>query len=260
MTRLTPEDLINIQEDIHICEQIIYEITDRKIIQLLENIYNIKYNGEKIGIIPITSGNGLIDNFSESLLKILRMFNMDSFITKRVDVSGYYEAIKKNADIILMADDSTFLAYNLKNMKISNNQIATGKIYSEILINSKNLNDKDILIIGAGNVGKPAIENFIKYNYNIYIYDLDESKIDDIIKKFPTIIKYNFNQNKKFSKIFEATPSENTIPESVLINGTIVSTPGIPRALSKTLETKYNIKLIMEPLGLGTLSMIYEIL
>lgn len=264
MALLTKVDLEKIDKDLENNIKKIEELTKMNIISFFESIYNTKYKKEKIGIIPITSGNGIIDTFSESILYTLQIFNMDAFITNQTDVSGYYEAIKKNADIILMADDLTYLAFNLNNKKISHNQQATGRIYSEILIHSKikkdHENEKEVLIIGVGNVGKHAIQIFLKNDYTIYIFDKNENEVKKIINQNIKIKKYNPKLEKKFIKIFEATPERDTIPEIALTSDTIVSTPGIPRAISKNLENKYNIKLIMEPLGLGTMSMIYSIL
>jgi pyrrolysine biosynthesis protein PylD len=60
--------------------------------------------------------------------------------------------------------------------------------------------------------------------------------------------------------IFEATPYANTIPEAVLSENCVVSTPGIPCAISHELQEIYNVELVMEPLGIGTVSMLYSVL
>ena len=65
---------------------------------------------------------------------------------------------------------------------------------------------------------------------------------------------------RKFSMIFEATPCANTIPEAVLSENCVISTPGIPCAISNELRKKYNVELVMEPLGIGTASMLYSVL
>jgi nucleotidyltransferase/DNA polymerase involved in DNA repair len=48
--------------------------------------------------------------------------------------------------------------------------------------------------------------------------------------------------------------------ESVLSENCVVSTPGIPCAISHELQEKYNVELVMEPLGIGTVSMLYSVL
>ena len=238
MVLLTSKDLENIKYILLKTINTVERITKKKIVDFLEFIYNSKYNNECIGIIPITSGNGRINLFSESLHETLQLFNMNSFITEKTDVSGYYEAIKKNANIILMADDNNFIAFNTKNKKISNNNNATGKIYSKILIHSKTetFDDKEVLVIGLGNVGIPAIDTFLSENYSVYIYDKNKILMNETIKNYPKLKAYYPSLNKKFNKIFEATPSENTIKEYMIKKNTIVSTPGIPRAISKELN------------------------
>lgn len=268
MALLTTNNLNKIKEDMEKNKTLIEKLTNKNLTQLYESIYNTYYKSECVGIIPITCGNGIISGFAESIFYTLQLVNINAFITKNTDVSGYYEAIDKKADIVIMADDETYLSYNLKNKKMSNNQQATARIYSEILINineniikgSKFINlQKEVLIIGVGNVGKHAIQTFLNNNYKTYIYDIDKRKLNKLTEQYPQLIIFDFKLENKFLKIFEATQNENTVPESVLLDNTIISTPGIPRALSEILQKKYNINLIMEPLGLGTISMLYEV-
>jgi 3-methylornithyl-N6-L-lysine dehydrogenase len=137
MALLTPEDLKNINRQLHEADSAVQRVTGLDIKGVCKALYGTSPCCEKVGIVPITSGNGIIGNFSASLHAITQYFGFDSFVTDMPDVSGYYEAVMKGAEIILMADDNTFLAHNLKNGKIANNQPCTGIIYEEIA--SRNL-------------------------------------------------------------------------------------------------------------------------
>ncbi|MDV0445441.1 hypothetical protein MmiAt1_10190 [Methanimicrococcus sp. At1] len=262
MALLTPEDLANMTNALVENDRLITELTDYSLDGLCREIYDTAPHNEKIAIIPITAGNGIIGSFSESLLFTVKHFGMDGFITENTDVAGYYEAVMKGADIILMADDLAYIAHNLKNGKIAHNQICTGRIYAEILCHAKDYaDDKDVLVIGLGKVGTPAVETFLKEKQNVYVFDVDSKRVDEVVSNYP-VFKYDPNDSKtpkSFFKIFEATPCADTICEDVLKQNSLVSTPGIPCGISGELIEKYGIRIVLEPLGIGTLSMLYAV-
>lgn len=258
MALLTPEDLIEINRQLEDSDSTVRRATGLDIKGVCEALYQTKAGSEKVGIVPITAGNGVIGSFSESLLAIVQYFGMDGFITEMPDVSGYYEAVTGGADIILMADDHTYLAHNLKNGKIANNQPCTGIIYAEIAARALQADSKDILVMGLGKVGFPGTEFLMKKGVSVYGYDVDETLLQRAVSEL-NVIPYVPETPKKFSVIFEATPCPDTIPESVLEKGCLISTPGIPCALSEELQEKYAVELVAEPLGIGTASMLYSI-
>lgn len=259
MALLTPEDLANMTNALVENDRLITELTNYSLDGLCRKVYGTVPAGEKVAIIPITAGNGIIGSFSESLLFTVQHFGMDGFITENTDVAGYYEAVMKGADIILMADDLAYIAHNLKNGKIAHNQICTGRIYAEILCNAKEYaGDQDILVIGLGKVGTPALETFLNEKQNVYVFDVDSKRVDEVVSQYP-VRKYDAKDGKTFSRIFEATPCADTISESVLNKNSLVSTPGIPCGISDELIQKYGVRVVLEPLGIGTLSMLYAV-
>jgi pyrrolysine biosynthesis protein PylD len=262
MALLTPEDLENINRQLQEADSAVMRITGLDIKGLCKDFYGTTPYCEKVGIVPVTSGNGIIGNFSESLHAITEYFGFDSFVTDMPDVSGYYEAVRNGAQIILMADDNTFLAHNLKNGKIANNQPCTGIIYAEIASRYLKTDSKDVLAVGLGKVGFPGAAHFVHKGFRVYGYDADRDLLEKTVSNLG-IIPFDPNNpdnSKKFSIIFEATPCAGTIPESLISENCVISTPGIPCAISKELQKKYGVELIMEPLGVGTASMLYSVL
>lgn len=259
MALLTPDDLTNINKQLQEADSAVRKVTGLDIKGVCKALYGTSPGSEKVGIVPVTSGNGIIGNFSASLHAITRYFGFDSFITDMPDVSGYYEAVRNGAEIILMADDHTFLAHNLKNGKIANNQLCTGTIYAEIASRHLKADSKDVLVVGLGKVGFPGAAHLVYKGFQVYGYDADETLLKRTVSNLG-IIPFNLENPKKFSIIFEATPCANTIPEAVLSENCVLSTPGIPCAISEELRKKYDVQLVTEPLGIGTASMLYSVL
>nr|4Q39_A Chain A, PYLD, pyrrolysine synthase [Methanosarcina barkeri str. Fusaro]4Q39_B Chain B, PYLD, pyrrolysine synthase [Methanosarcina barkeri str. Fusaro]4Q3A_A Chain A, PYLD, pyrrolysine synthase [Methanosarcina barkeri str. Fusaro]4Q3A_B Chain B, PYLD, pyrrolysine synthase [Methanosarcina barkeri str. Fusaro]4Q3A_C Chain C, PYLD, pyrrolysine synthase [Methanosarcina barkeri str. Fusaro]4Q3A_D Chain D, PYLD, pyrrolysine synthase [Methanosarcina barkeri str. Fusaro]4Q3B_A Chain A, PYLD, pyrro len=259
MALLTPDDLININMQLQKADSAVQEVTGLDIKGICKALYGTFSSSEKVGIVPVTSGNGIIGNFSASLHAITQYFGFDSFVTDMPDVSGYYEAVQNGAEIILMADDRTFLAHNLKNGKMANNQPCTGIIYAEIASRYLKADSKDVLVVGLGKVGFPGAEHLVQKDFRVYGYDADETLLERATSNLG-IIPFDPANPKKFSIIFEATPCANTIPEAVLSENCVLSTPGIPCAISEELRDKYEVQLIAEPLGIGTASMLYSVL
>jgi pyrrolysine biosynthesis protein PylD len=259
MALLTPKDLVDINRQLQEADSVVRRVTGLDIKGVCKALYGTSPSSEKIGIVPVTSGNGIIGNFSASLHAITQYFGFNSFVTDMPDVSGYYEAVRNGAEIILMADDHTFLAHNLKNGKIANNQPCTGIIYAEIASRYLKADSKDVLVVGLGKVGFPGAAHFVQKGFRVYGYDPDETLLKRTVSSLG-IIPFDLENPKKFSIIFEATPCANTVPDSVLSENCFLSTPGIPCAISEELRKKYDVQLVTEPLGIGTVSMLYSVL
>jgi pyrrolysine biosynthesis protein PylD len=259
MALLTPEDLENINRQLEGADSTVRRVTGLDVKEICKALYGTSPSCEKVGIVPITSGNGIIGNFSASLHAITQYFGFKSFVTELPDVSGYYEAVQGGAEIILMADDHTFLAHNLKNGKIANNQPCTGIIYAEIASRNLKTDSNDIVVIGLGKVGFPGAAHLVQKGFRVYGYDADKALLEKAVSNLG-IIPFDPSSSRKFSTILEATPCADTIPETILLENCVISTPGIPCAISNELEKKYNVELVMEPLGLGTASMLYSVL
>jgi len=259
MALLIPDDLRNINKQLQEADVAVQKVTGLDIKSICKALYGTPPLSEKVGIVPVTSGNGIIGSFSASLQAITQYFGFEGFVTDMPDVSGYYEAVRNGAEIILMADDHTFLAHNLKNGKIANNQPCTGIIYAEIASRYLKADSKDVLVVGLGKVGFPGAAHLVQKGYRVYGYDADEVLLKRAISNLG-VIPLDLENPKQFSIIFEATPCANTIPETVLSENCMLSTPGIPCAISEELRKKHNVQLITEPLGIGTVSMLYSVL
>lgn len=258
MALLTPEDLESLSAKFEESESTIERVTGSKLTDICKDIYGKDLGLEKVGIIPITAGNGVISNFSSSLLFIVQRLGLEGFITQHTDVAGYYEAISEGADILLMADDHLFIAHNLKDGKVVTNHEATGIIYSEIASRFKDADSSEILVIGLGRVGYAGAKHLAQKGFNVYACDPNRSFLEKAAHEIG-IKEYCKEDRKKFSMVFEATPNANTISEGMIAERCLVSTPGIPCGLPEEVGKKFRVDLVMEPLFIGVASMLYSV-
>ncbi len=259
MALLTPEDLENLGAQFKDSENTIEKVTGSKLTDICKDLYGKDLGSEKVGIIPITAGNGIISNFASSLLFIVQRLGLESFITQHTDVAGYYEAIRDGADILLMADDHLFIAHNLRNGKLVTNHEATGIIYSEIASRFKDSDSSEILVIGLGRVGYAGAKHLAEKGFDVYACDPNRDFLDKAAHELG-IKEYCKDDRKKFSMVFEATPNANTITEGMIAERCLVSTPGIPCGLPQEVGSKYRVDLVMEPLFIGVTSMLYSVI
>jgi len=161
MTRLKEDWIEDIEKNISDCQNYLKEKTGRNFRTIIEG-YIWPCQTLKVAVIPVTQGEGIIGHFSESVASIIRAMDFEVFITEGTDVSGIYEANCKNADVIFMADDSRFIAWNLKTGKIADNNMATALGYVNILEGALgSLEKKEVLLLGYGVVGE-EIEKVLK--------------------------------------------------------------------------------------------------
>ncbi|MDG6244667.1 MAG: 3-methylornithyl-N6-L-lysine dehydrogenase PylD [Methanolobus sp.] len=259
MALLTPEDLENLSAQLEQNDQILKKVTGLDVRGICESLYGTKPGSEKVGIIPITAGNGIIGNFTSSLLFIVEYFGFEGFVTEHPDVTGYYEAVSQGADIIMMADDHIFTAHNLRNEKIVSNHVATGVIYADIASRFTEANSKDILVIGLGRVGYAGAAHLVEKGFNVYACDPNREFLQKAVAELG-IRPYCSDDRKKFSMVFEATPNADTISEGMIEERCLVSTPGIPCGLPPEIGKKYHVDLVMEPLVIGVASMLYSVI
>ncbi|MCQ6963819.1 3-methylornithyl-N6-L-lysine dehydrogenase PylD [Methanolobus chelungpuianus] len=259
MALLTPQDLENLSVQLEENDATIKKVTGLDVRGICGELYGTKPDSQKIGIIPISSGEGIIGNFASSLLFIAQYFGLNGFITEHPDITGYYEAVSQGADIILMADDHMFVAHNLRNGRIASNHVATGVIYAEIASRFREATSKDILVIGLGRVGYAGAAHLVRKGFNVYACDPNRAFLEKAVQELG-ISPYCREDRKRFSMVFEATPNPDTISEGMIEERCLVSTPGIPCGLPPEIGRKYRVDLVMEPLVIGVASMLYSVM
>ncbi len=205
--------------------------------------------------VPITSGLGEIGGFAQSLDAIARHLGMRSHVSNVPDVSGFAAAVESGADIVLMADDDRFVAYNTVTGTVADNARCTALGYSYALRDAAGgLAGKEVLVMGAGFVGSEAVRILRDMHAMVSVTDIDAEKarrlavyegvgwIEDVREAVST-----------HRLILNATPG--TIPGQDMIQGAIVSSPGVPYSFDDEAGRRAK-AIIHDPLEIGAAVML----
>ena len=205
--------------------------------------------------VPITSGLGEIGGFAQSLVAIARHLGMRSHVSNVPDVSGFAVAVESGADIVLMADDDRFVAYNTVTGTVADNARCTALGYSYALRDAAGgLAGKEVLVMGAGFVGSEAVRILRDMHAMVSVTDIDAEKarrlavyegvgwIEDVREAVST-----------HRLILNATPG--TIPGQDMMQGAIVSSPGVPYSFDDEAGRRAK-AIIHDPLEIGAAVML----
>ena len=234
MTRLTEEIVERISISSDSIDDLLTEHTGMNLLELACDAVGIKADlletSVKVGIVPMSSGMGIVKGFSELVAKIVNKLGMEAFVTVETDVTGFAEAICASAEVIFMADDTMFIAYNTRTKRYYNASFSTAAGYVSALKGAADgLKDKDVLIIGAGRVGSAAAEIMAKMSAKVSVYDIDEKKTFELQRRFDIKPVFDLNESiKEHTLIFNASPA--SIGGKYLKEGSIISSPGLPCA------------------------------
>jgi pyrrolysine biosynthesis protein PylD len=216
-----------------------------------------------IGVIPITSGEGVIAGFCEAVAGIVSHLGCRTFITQATDVAGLAEAFEKKADIIMLADDHRFIALHAASRQLIDNATATGKGFvAGMRLMADDLKKRNVLVIGCGPVGQSATKELVAMDVSVSIYDINPARSIDLaerLKQLPNakiqIIKDLDRALQTHKFIIEASPAAKLIHARHIRADTYISAPGVPVGLDQEALLKIGNRLLHDPLQLGVATM-----
>jgi len=259
MTRLTDGMVKDIIRSLDSANEMLSTLTGMNTVELACDAIGITpdmidLRGLKVGVVPMTSGKGIISNFSESVAEIVRRIGMEAIVTTAVDVNGVSEALSAGVDILFMADDIKFIAINTHNGKFSNNSFSTAAGYVSALKGAAGgLAGKEVLVLGTGRVGSIAAELMIGMGATVTVYDIDAERMKELSQRIPVKISNDPNESlTKHDLVLNASPG--AIDGRFVKKGAIISCPGIPFPFDG-LGIKKAGTIINDPLDIGVVVM-----
>jgi pyrrolysine biosynthesis protein PylD len=220
-------------------------------------------------VVPVTAGQGIISNFSETVCAILRFLGFTAEVTEKSDARGIALAFEMEADALFMADDHRFVGLNLHTRSVVDNSQATGRIYSAALdLMADGIKEHDVLVLGCGPVGEAAACKLLSLGGRIILHDLDiltaqktQAKLSNLSAPDNISVTENINNSTvTYRYIVDATPAENVIPNTLLSEDTYIAAPGVPLGISSKGCNIMKNHLIHDKLELGVAAMAISIL
>ncbi|MGN1044952.1 MAG: 3-methylornithyl-N6-L-lysine dehydrogenase PylD [Candidatus Methanomethylophilaceae archaeon] len=258
MTRLTPEMI----KDVPMTDTLEGQLMDTLGIGLLGlSAMTAGLPAERMGmsgltaaVIPITSGEGVIGGFSESIKAVLDSMGIQTYMTRTSDVAGFYDAMKDGPDMIFMADDDQFVAYNTKAAKCVDNTEGTARGYLQALrLAAGGLKNRTVLIVGCGRIGTFAASILSNECETVNVVDIDRSRSARLESMYGNVHAYTDTETavRENTLILNASPGH--IDTEWIAPGSIIASPGVPNPFGE--EARRKALIVHDPLAIGVGSM-----
>ena len=214
----------------------------------------------------MTCGQGLIDRFSDTVSEIISHLGFHSLVAQHTDVAGIAEAFEQKSDIILLADDSRFVAINVHTKHVSDNIEMTAKGFVAGLdLMAGGLKGENALVIGCGPLGSYVAKALVKMGVLVSVCDIHPQRTStlqkEIADELKTIIEIDNSWHSppgKYLYMIDATPSADFIDVSVFTLDTYVAVPGLPSGLSSEARKKLSNRYLHDPLQIGVATMVID--
>jgi len=214
-------------------------------------------------VIPITSGQGMIEGFAESVRAILHHLGARTVRPQDADVAGIAEAVEKGATVVFCSDDDRFVAINLPQLRVVDNTEATVKGYVTALeLMAGGLSGRRVLVIGgAGQLGWKAVDLLETKGAEVAAFDLNQNKLKELTKGRKTRVESDLEEAlRRYSIFFDASPASNIIRPEHIRPETLIAAPGVPLGLTVGAYALAKDRLIHDPLQIGVATMLAEVM
>ncbi len=211
-----------------------------------------------VAVIPITTGEGIIEHFAPAVQSIVSYIGFTSFVTQGCDVAGLAEGIKRGAKIIFLADDNCFVAINLPHRLVVDNAEATGRGYVAALeCLAGGLYNRSVLVIGAGRVGRSAVCALKRLGAKVAVFDINQTKAENLVREYEAVREENLAEAlQRYTILFDASPAAEIIQAEHIKPNTVIAACGIPLGLSAQAYSLVKEHLVHDPLQIGVATML----
>jgi pyrrolysine biosynthesis protein PylD len=271
VTRLTTENIQGITRDLSAYESSLIKITGCSLRQIAcramevsEKEIRASMEHALVGVIPMTSGDGILKGFCETVAGIVDHIGCSVFVTRETDASGIAEAVEDKADILMFADENRFVALDMQHRKHVDNSDATGRGFATGLhLMAGSLKDRKVLVLGCGPVGRSAVKTLMKTECRISVYDVNPAVYETLSADFkndPDVgIQFLHDLEPALHQhelMIDASPASDIILAQHIRPDTIISAPGVPLGLDRSAMGIIGDRLLHDPLQIGVATMV----
>jgi pyrrolysine biosynthesis protein PylD len=137
-----------------------------------------RLRGLKLAALSVSSGQGVLPGFAETLAAIGRGLGLDAAAMPGPDHEGLREARAWGAEWVIRADDHCFEVRDLAGRILADNNPATSRAFVAALelLAGSSLAEREVLVLGLGPVGRGAAARLLELGVWPLVFDLDPAK------------------------------------------------------------------------------------
>lgn len=264
MSRLLESDINLIKTQLQDYEDLFIRQTGYTMEKIAQKAVGLTENTKRIkaAVIPVTSGLGIINGFSQAVGAILRYCQVETLITEKTDVAGLQQAYLSKCGLAFLADDCVCAAFGIGSAVHSDNGWATGRVFAAAIIEAMKKQEinplqERVLIIGAGPVGQAAAHYIAEQHAIPVICDLDNNKASCLATTLEHSVWISSPAPiPQFTYIIDASTTGDFITEENVTEKTIIAAPGMPCGATTAVREKTTV--IHNPLELGIITMYFD--
>lgn len=233
----------------------------RDTFNISEEDYSAMQKDISVAVVPITQGEGIIGNFSQSVAAIAASMGFRADVMEHTDVDGIYDAVRTGHQILFFADDIRYLAVNVKEGTCSDNNYATALGFIRIMKalmerHGKDITGEKLLQIGFGIVGKEAAEILKQMGADFDLYDKDQSAAAAFDGK-----KLSGQEEiRNYSYILDFTNEGGWLTREDLAGDLLYVSPGVPYSMDEAAAEAFEDRAVHDNLEIGTAIMLGQCL
>ena len=217
-----------------------------------------------VSTVPITSGQGIITGFSDTVAAIAAHVGFYARTTRATDGAGIAEAYESACDILVTADDHRFVAINTHRRSVVDNNTTTGQSFAMLLsLMAGGVDGKTCGVIGCGPVGTAAASRLISMGAAVILCDIDPSRT----RRLTGTLYENDGQTcrstddaaallQETDLIVDASPAGRIIEASMVNPKTMIVCPGVPHGLTSDAMVRLGKRFYHDQLPLGVATMV----
>jgi len=269
MTRLTTDDIAGIGSGLSQYDRQLQAQTGKTLAgiachaaAMAEADFVAWRQGMRVGVVPLTCGQGAIGGFCEAVAAVAGHLGFESFVTRETDAAGMAEACERRADMVLSADDGCFVALDFYTGKVSDNSVLTARGFVAGLdLMAGGLKGRHVLVIGCGPVGAAAVEALLQRGARVSVHDLNDKRMEELARRARAgITTETAPAMGDWELFFDASNGTEIIGSEHVREKTLVAAPGMPCGVTDAAVEKLGPRLLHDPLQIGVAAMLADIL
>ena len=186
----------------------------------------------RVGVVPVSSGEGCIPGFADLLAATARALGSAAVVLPP-DAAGFAQARAGACDVLLWADDDTYLAEHVRSGHSAENGWATGRGFAAALCGMAERYglERRALVLGAGPVGTSAAAWLAGHGFAVTLCDIVPDRAQTRAADIPHcrgITPRELDGLAPFPCLLDASPTEACFPLQHLAAGACISAPCVP--------------------------------